>query len=122
MSDGFDDGFKNTDDNPLSGLNIRKIPEKKTAVALKESMGGKKVPRIAAAGRGDLAEKILQLAFENGISVREDSDLAEMLAVIELDSPIPNEAFVAVGEILSYLYRANGQDDPFDTLITDGDE
>lgn len=116
MTDIYDDGTKRHGNDGLSPLNARKIPQRKTAVALKDSEGGKNVPRIAAAGRGFLAEKILQLAFENDIKVREDSDLAELLATIELDSPIPSEAFMAVGEILSYLYRANGQDNPFDAL------
>ncbi len=99
--------------------NIREIPTKKTAVALKDSEGGKKVPKLAAAGRGILADKILELAFENGIKVREDGDLAELLATIELDSPIPTEAFMAVGEILSYVYEANGRENPFDSLAED---
>jgi flagellar biosynthesis protein len=119
MSDGFDDGFDNDDKNALTRSNIKKIPKKKTAIALKESEGGKKVPKMAAAGRGTIAEKILQLAYENGIDVREDSDLAELLASIEIDSPIPSEAFMAVGEILSYVYRANGQENPFDTILND---
>lgn len=119
MNDGFDDGYKNHGDDDLTPLNIRKIPKKKTAVALKDSMGGKKVPRIAAAGRGTIAEKILQIAFENDIKVREDGDLAEILAGIELDSPIPSEAFMAVGEILSYVYQCNGRPNPFDILQKD---
>jgi flagellar biosynthesis protein len=40
--------------------------------------------------------------------VRQDADLAELLAVLELDQEIPVEAFTAVAEILSYVYRANG--------------
>ncbi len=119
MSDGYDDGYRKNNNDDLSRYNIKKIPKKKTAVALADSEGGKKVPRVKAAGRGIIAEKILQLAFENGIKVREDSDLAEMLAQIEIDSPIPSEAFLAVGEILSYVYRANGQENPFDTLLKD---
>ncbi len=102
-----------------SPSNIKEIPKIKTAVALHESEGGKKVPRVAAAGRGHIAEKILALAFDNGIKVREDSDLAELLASIEIDSPIPSEAFMAVGEILSYVYRANGAENPFDTFLND---
>ncbi len=102
--------------------NIKKIPNKKTAIALEGSEGGKKVPRIAAAGRGELAERILNLAFENNIKVREDADLTELLASIEIDSPIPSEAFMAVGEILSYVYRANGQNDPFAALEEDAKE
>ena len=119
MNDGFNDGFDKDDKNDTSRYNIKKIPKRKTAVALKDSEGGKKVPRIAASGRGTIAERILTLAFENDIKIREDSDLAEILTSIDLDSPIPSEAFMAVGEILSYVYRANGQENPFDTLLDD---
>jgi flagellar biosynthesis protein len=97
--------------------NIRKIPKRQTAVALKDGTDKGEVPVITAAGRGKIAEKILELAFANGIKVREDSALAEMLAKIELDSPIPSEAFMAVAEILSYVYRANGQPNPFDAIF-----
>ncbi len=120
MTDIYDDGSDGAGKDPLSPLNSSKIPKNKTAVALAESEGGKKVPRIKAAGRGSIAEKILELAYENGIHVREDSDLAQLLAKIELDSPIPSEAFMAVGEILSYVYRVNGQPDPFDSDIKMG--
>ncbi len=113
MSDGYDDIYRKSGEKDLTPSNTKVIPKRKTAVALKDSHGGKKVPHIAAAGRGRIAEKILELAFENGIKVREDSDLAELLATIELDSPIPSEAFMAVGEVLSYVYQANGRDDPF---------
>lgn len=113
MVDQFDDGQKITKDDNLTPSNISKIPEKKTAVALEDRLEEGKAPKITAAGRGKIAEKILQLAFENDIKVREDSDLAEMLTKIEIDSPIPSEAFMAVAEILSYVYRANGKPDPF---------
>ncbi len=118
MTDFYDNGKDSKQGSRqksrLSPLNSSKIPAKKTAVALKDSQGGKKVPRIAAAGRGKIAEKILKLAQENGVRIREDSDMAQLLVKIELDSPIPSEAFIAVGEILSYVYKANGHPDPFD--------
>ena len=110
----FDDGYKPKDEKDLTPLNTKKIPKRKTAVALQEGESFDDAPRITAAGRGKIAEKILQLAYENGIKVREDSDLAEMLAAFELDSPIPSEAFMAVAEILSYVYKANGLPNPFD--------
>ena len=113
---------EDSDRNELTPSNIKKIPTRKTAVALKDGNDSGEVPVITAAGRGKIAEKILQLAFENGIKVREDSDLAEMLAKIELESPIPSEAFMAVAEILSYVYKANGQPDPFDTSLIEQDE
>jgi flagellar biosynthesis protein len=86
-------------------------------VAIEDAKSRDDLPRITAAGRGKIAEQILQLAFESGINVRQDSALAEMLASIELDSPIPSEAFMAVAEILSYVYRANGQANPFDATF-----
>lgn len=115
--DKYDDGSKIPDKGDLTPSNTKKIPKKQTAVAITGSEDGSGMPRISAAGRGKLAEQILQLAFENGIKVREDSALAEMLAGIELDSPVPSEAFFAVAEILSYVYRANGEPNPFDAVL-----
>ena len=122
MVDQYDDGRNKATKDPLKPLNASKIPARKTAVALQESDVLGHAPNITAAGRGKIAEQILQLAYENGINVREDSALADMLAKIELDSPIPSEAFLAVAEILSYVYRANGKKDPFDTKILGGED
>lgn len=117
MVDEYDDGRKNDRDEALRPLNAKPVPKRKTAVSLKEQENKRRAPLITAAGRGTMADKILALAFENGIKVREDSDLAEMLAKIEIDSPIPSEAFLAVAEVLSYVYRANGQPNPFDVKL-----
>jgi len=119
MVDQYDDGRKAGGKNDLTHSNLKKIPKKQVAVALEDSKGEKNLPKITAAGRGKIAEQILQLAYENGIKVREDSALAEMLATIELDSPIPSEAFMAVAEILTYVYKANGEPNPFDAVLAD---
>lgn len=103
--------------NPFKPLNLKEKNKRQTAVALKDRTAEKMVPQVVAAGRGEIAEKIMQLAFENGIKVKEDGALAEMLAAVELDSPIPSEAFMAVAEILYYVYRANGEPNPFDAVL-----
>ena len=36
-------------------------------------------------------------------------DLAELLATLDLDTPIPSEAIVAVAEILARVYEANAR-------------
>jgi flagellar biosynthesis protein len=66
---------------------------------------GRTAPRVVASGRGALAEQILQIAFDRGVKVRNDADLAEILATVEVESEIPLEALAAVAEILSYVYR-----------------
>jgi len=105
-------------ENGVTPSNIKKKPKNATAVAISSGDKNDEAPRITAAGRGKIAEQILQLAFDNGIKVREDSALAEMLAKIELESPILSEAFLAVAEVLSYVYKANGEPNPFDALMT----
>lgn len=84
------------------------------AVALQYELGGQELPRVSASGRGAVAERILELAFASGVKVRQDADLAEILAAVDIDSEIPAEALVAVAEILSYVYRANGRLPPRD--------
>ncbi len=78
------------------------------AVAMSYAPETDSAPRVIAGGRGSVAEQILEIAFANGIRVREDADLAELLSAIELDDEIPAEAFAAVAEILIYVYKANG--------------
>ena len=84
------------------------MPERRPiAVALSHDRDEDKAPRVVATGRGALAERILALAFAHGVKVREDADLAEILAAVEIGQQIPLAAFAAVAEILFYLYRAN---------------
>lgn len=109
------------DDKTYRGLNLTDLGEEKTplhpqtpiekqaAVALKYEREKDEAPKIAASGRGAVAEQILQLAFAHGVKVREDADLVEVLSHLEIDSPIPLEAYAAVAEILAYVYRANAQ-------------
>jgi flagellar biosynthesis protein len=77
------------------------------AVALRHTPAAPAAPRIVASARGFAAERILELAFANGVKVREDADLAEMLAAVGIGDEIPFAAFSAVAEILAYIYRAN---------------
>lgn len=104
------------DDGSEKRINSHKIPDRKVAVAVADTGGGAggDLPHVTAAGRGALADQIIQLAFDHGVRVREDSALAQMLATVELDTPIPSDAFIAVSEILSYVYKANNAPNPFD--------
>lgn len=82
---------------------------RKTAVAIEAGATPDALPKVVASGRGLLAEQILRLAFENDIKVRQDDDLAELLASLDLDHEIPAEAVIAVAEILARVFEANAQ-------------
>jgi len=77
------------------------------AVALGHDLVDDRPPKVVAGGRGRIAEQILEIAFANGVKVRQDADLAQLLSSIDIDSDIPVEAFAAVAEILTYVYQAN---------------
>jgi flagellar biosynthesis protein len=87
-------------------------PRRTVAVALEYDPAVAGAPKVTATGKGFVADQILQFAFAHGVKVRTDPDLAEVLAAVELDTIIPVEAFVAVAEILAYVYRANGRPPP----------
>lgn len=82
-------------------------PAVQKAVAIEYERGGNQAPLVTASGSGTIAEQILQIAFDRGIKVREDAELVEILSLVEVDSPIPLEAFSAVAEILAHVYAAN---------------
>lgn len=85
----------------------KSTPEVPKAVAIEYQRGGDTAPLVTASGRGAVAEQILQIAFDRGIKVRKDAELVEILTLVEVDSPIPLEAFSAVAEILAHVYEAN---------------
>lgn len=84
------------------------------AVALKDEPARGQT-RVTAKGQGRVAEQILAVALAHGVKVREDADLAQVLAAIEIDSPIPLEALAAVAEILRYVYLANAGTPPMES-------
>ncbi len=84
-----------------------------TAAAIRyDPVTAQSAPSLVASGRGWLAERILEVARDHGITVREDADLVEILTAIDIGDEIPVEAFAAVAEILRYIYAANGTKPP----------
>lgn len=85
----------------------RGAAKRPVAVAVQRQGPAARPPRVTAKGEGAVAEQILAIAFERGVKVRSDADLAEILKAVEIDCEVPLEALAAVAEILSYVYRAN---------------
>jgi len=86
-----------------------------TAVALRWDGGG--APRVIAKGRNEIAERILALAREHDVPVREDSELTALLAQVELGEEIPAELYLAVAQVIAFAYQVSGK-----TMPTASDE
>jgi len=82
----------------------------KYAVALGYDKEIHNAPVVLAKGQGPIAEKIIQLAIDNNIEIRKDEDLLQILKAVDINEEIPVEAFAAVAEIISYIYRQNGKE------------
>ncbi len=79
-------------------------------MALRYESDKEDAPRVVATGEGFIADQIVRIALDNGITVHKDSDLVEILSKLDIDALIPVEAFAAVAEILSYIYRTQGRE------------
>jgi flagellar biosynthesis protein len=79
------------------------------AVALKYD--GKKdvAPRVVAKGRGNIAEKIIEVANEHNVPLYEDKNLVQILEALDLEAEIPPGLYRAVAEVLAFIYRLNGK-------------
>jgi flagellar biosynthesis protein len=74
------------------------------AIALTYSAGDG-APRVVAKGRGLIAQEIIARAREAGVYVHESPELVALLMQVDLDSHIPPQLYVAVAELLAWLYR-----------------
>ncbi len=77
----------------------------KKAVALKYDENRNAAPVIVASGMGYLAEKIVEVANDNGVPVYEDNSLATVLTQLNLGSEIPEELYQAVVDIYAYFLK-----------------
>ena len=82
-------------------------PKQTSAAALKYRPPEDAAPRLVAKGRGEIAERILELAKQHKIPIREDPDLIAVLSQLDLDKEIPAELYKPIAEILSFVYRVN---------------
>ena len=89
----------------------RKRPtiDRRAAAALRYKQGIDPAPRLVAKGAGIIAEKILQAAREADIPIHEDPDLLALLMTLNIDEIVSPEMYVAVAEVLAFIYRMNNR-------------
>lgn len=76
------------------------------AVALRYNADRDSAPVVIAKGQDYLAQKIVQVAGEHHIPMKEDKPLARALyAAVEVDAQIPQELYQAMAEIMAWVYH-----------------
>lgn len=69
-------------------------------------------PRVVARGKGVIAEQIIARAREHGIYVHESPDLVALLTQVDIDEHIPPQLYLAIAELLAWLYRLEHGETP----------
>jgi len=77
------------------------------AAALKYSPGEDTVPVIIASGYGATAEKIIDIAEQNGIPVYRDDSTASLLCMLDVGRNIPVELYEVVAAIYTQILKAS---------------
>ena len=77
-------------------------------------------PKVVARGRGLIAQEIIDRAKQHGVFVHESEDLVGLLMKVELDQEIPPQLYLAVAELLAWLYRLEHSDTHAIRLLTRG--
>lgn len=76
------------------------------ALAIQYDQATMKAPKVLAKGADFVALQIKKIAAENNVPVIENKPLARGLyGVVEIDQEIPADFYVAIAEILAYVYQ-----------------
>ena len=86
----------------FDGKNKEQEKKQKTAVAVAYEPGDE-APKILAAGKGEVAERIIEKAKENDVPFYQDNKLAETLSKLQIGDTIPPELYDVVAEILVFV-------------------
>ena len=81
--------------------------KKNKAVALRYSMEEDAAPIVIASGYGHIADKIIDIAENQGIPVFRDDSAASMLCMLEVGKTIPPELYEIVAAIYVQLLKTS---------------
>lgn len=88
------------------------LTPQQVAVALTYGKNQGGAPKVVARGRGIIAQAIIERAKQHDIYVHESEDLVGLLMQVELDQEIPPQLYLAVAELLAWLYRLEHAETP----------
>ncbi|HSH35828.1 EscU/YscU/HrcU family type III secretion system export apparatus switch protein [Schnuerera sp.] len=86
------------------------VNKNKKAVALSYKEGYN-APKVIAKGKGQIAEKILEVGKKGNIEIYKDDSLIEELIKLDLHDEITPELYEAIARIISFVYQLDEKKD-----------
>jgi len=65
---------------------------------------GQSAPKVVAKGKGLIAQAIIERARDAGVYVHESPEMVSLLMQVDLDQHIPPQLYLAVAELLAWIY------------------
>lgn len=87
---------------------MNRTTDRRAAVALAYA-DNDLAPKVVAKGRGLIADAIIERARAAGIYVHDSPELVGLLMQLDLDRHIPPQLYVAVAQVLAWVYRLEQQ-------------
>lgn len=84
------------------------LDDRHSAIALSYA-DKSKAPVVVAKGYGVAAESIMREARAHGLYVHSSADLVKLLMQVDLDQQIPPQLYLAVAEIMAWIYGLEGR-------------
>lgn len=81
--------------------------KKNKAVALRYRVEEDAAPVVIASGYGTIAEKIVEIAEQEGIPVFRDDSAASLLCMLEVGKNIPPEVYEIIASIYAQILRVS---------------
>ncbi|HAZ7572321.1 EscU/YscU/HrcU family type III secretion system export apparatus switch protein [Legionella sp. PATHC032] len=83
--------------------------KRKKPIAIALRYDGKSPPKVTAKGEGLVAQQIINTAKEYGIPLEQNAELTALLSQVRLNEEIPKALYLAVAQILAFLYYIDGK-------------
>lgn len=64
-------------------------------------------PTVLAQGRGHVAERILEVAREHDIPLRQDPTLVSILGALDVGAEVPPDLYGVIAEVLAWAYHTD---------------
>ena len=84
-----------------------KFTNNKSAIALKYSTEKDYAPVVVASGHGAVADKIIQVADQNGVPVFRDDSTAAVLTMLNVGQEIPSSLYEVIAGIYIEILKAS---------------
>ncbi|ENH98255.1 type III secretion exporter [Gracilibacillus halophilus YIM-C55.5] len=80
---------------------------RKKAAALHYDQSYDQAPKVTAAGKGYMAESIIEEAKQSNVPIHEDPSLVSILSELNINETIPEELYQVVAEVFAYIYQVD---------------